>query len=447
MATHVDKDTFLSHLEQSGLLSEEEIQSVLPRLPATNRGRVVARAFVQMGLITKFQAELLLVGRTNGFHLGQYRILDQLGHGGMGRVFKAVHQTMNRTVALKLLAPQLVKTAKARHLFQQEVRAAGQLLHPNIVTAYDANHIGDRHYLVMEFVDGPNLDQLVRQKGPLPVGLACEIIRQGALGLQYAHDMGMVHRDIKPANLLLQRPGKQGGPAVKILDFGLARLHGPDQGPGQDGAVAIGKDRTIMGTPDFLSPEQAQGLEVDIRSDLYSLGCTFYFLLSARVPFPKGTSLEKVNRHKTEEPAPVERDRSDIPPPVAEIVRRLMAKDPAARFQTPNDVAAALAPFAALEIPAWAPPPAAAFPLPDSEPTLPSTGDLVLDKPADSTGALVGTILPDLSATPTSHLGLTPFDIAHADDRRRVRNALILAILFVLGVGGTIGFLLWRLLV
>src|SRR5205814_1338081 len=148
----------------------------------------VARALVEQGQLTKFQAELLLAGRTTGFFLGQYRILEQIGQGGMGRVFKATHQAMNRTVAIKVLAPQHTKTEKARQLFQREVRAAGKLLHPNIVTAYDANENDGRLYLVMEYVDGPNLEQLVRDRGPLPVGLVCEIMRQAALGLQCAHE-------------------------------------------------------------------------------------------------------------------------------------------------------------------------------------------------------------------------------------------------------------------
>ena len=205
---------------------------VMGRLPETPRGRVVARALVEQGLLTKFQAELLLAGSTSGFLLGQYRILDQLGRGGMGRVFKAEHQTMNRVVALKVLSPHLLKTPKAQQMFQREVRAAARLVHPNIVTAYDANQIDDRYFLVMEFVDGPNLDQLVRERGPLPVGQACDFIRQAADGLQYAHELGMVHRDIKPANLLVQRSAGQpptfDRACVKILDFGLARLQSRD---------------------------------------------------------------------------------------------------------------------------------------------------------------------------------------------------------------------------
>jgi serine/threonine-protein kinase len=148
MKRHVDRQTFLKYLRRSGLLSEEEFVAVARRLPETDRGRVVARALVDWGLLTKFQAELLLIGRTEGFTLGQYRVLEQIGGGGMGRVFKARHQTMNRIVALKVLAPQFVKTERARQLFRREVQAAGRLVHRNIVTAYDANEVDGRHYLV-----------------------------------------------------------------------------------------------------------------------------------------------------------------------------------------------------------------------------------------------------------------------------------------------------------
>ncbi len=342
--TSVNRQTFLSRVRQSGLMSVQEIRDALPGLPNTDRGKAVARALVEQGRLTKFQAELLLAGRVSGFFLGQYRILEQIGQGGMGRVFKAVHQTMHRTVAIKVLAPQHTRTEKARQLFQREMRAAGQLLHSNIVTAYDANESDGRLYLVMEYVDGPNLEQLVRERGPLPVGLACEIIRQAALGLQCAHEHGMVHRDIKPSNLLLQRPQGASGPCVvKILDFGLARLS--DQlpnVPGVMGSIAVA-DNCVMGTPDYLSPEQSRSVhQVDIRSDLYSLGCTLYFLLTGRVPFPGGNSLDKLIRHGSEEAPPPDVLRPEVPLVVSAVVRRLMTKNPDDRFQKPTDLAAAL---------------------------------------------------------------------------------------------------------
>jgi serine/threonine-protein kinase len=393
--TQIDSQTFLKRVRSSGLVTDGELREAVKDLPETNRGKVVARALVQRGLLTKFQAQLLLANRTTGFFLGQYRILDQLGQGGMGRVYKAMHTSMGRVVALKVLAPQHVKTPKARELFKREVRAAGTLAHPNIVTAYDASFADGRYYLVMEYVDGPNLEQLVRDRGPLPAGLACELARQVALGLQHAHEKGMVHRDVKPSNLLVQTPG--GGPCVvKILDFGLARLHTPAAGLPTDGTI-LTPDNTVMGTPDYLSPEQSRSLhDVDIRSDLYSLGCTLYFLLTGSVPFVGGNTLTKIIRHASEEAVPVEEIRLDVPAAVAALVRKLMAKDPAGRFQTPAEVAAALAPLAAagaVERPALVRAPAPSDP-----------GSSTNLTPMDAVPAVgeVATLPPDLSPTAMS---------------------------------------------
>jgi eukaryotic-like serine/threonine-protein kinase len=422
-ATSISKEEFVHNLRQSGLVSAAQIAPALARVAAGTSGRGTARAFVAAGLLTKFQAELLLAGRTTGFFLGQYTILDQLGQGGMGRVYKAVHKTLDRVVALKMLAPQLVRTPRARALFKRELRAAGQLNHPNIVTAYDANKIDGRHFLVLEYVDGPNLDQLVREHGPLPVGLACEIIRQAALGLECAYGLGMVHRDIKPANLLIERVGKTVAPLVKILDFGLARLHEP---PGQEdaGATIVTKENTVMGTPDYLSPEQARNLNrVDIRADLYSLGCTFYFLLTGRVPYPGGSALQKLLRHSTEEPAPIEQD---VPAAVLAILRRLMAKKPEERFQTPAEVAAAVAPYAVPAVPFWSL---------ESDAAHGSDPDLKALDGSDGAMALVGTLPPDFSPTPLSGDG-----VPAPSDALSARLWLALAISTGI-VGGLIGLL------
>jgi serine/threonine-protein kinase len=342
----MDRETFLELLRESKLLRSREFKDVVRRLPESDRGRVLARTLVDWGLLTRFQAELLLAGRSANFVLGQYRILDLLGQGGMGRVFKALHVRLHRTVALKVLAPQVMQSEKAKRLFQREVRAAGQLLHPNIVTAYDANQVNGRYFLVMEYIDGLNLDQLVLRRGRLPVGLACDLVRQTAVGLQYAFERGMVHRDIKPANLLAQRGPTRNAPyTLKILDFGLARLQDADSPQGA-GTIQTSQ-HVVLGTPDFLSPEQAFDMhEVDIRSDLYSLGCTLYFLLTGQVPFPGGSKVDKVVRHGNALATPVESFRPDIPPQVVAIVRRLMAKEKAARYQTPAQVAAAIDPFA-----------------------------------------------------------------------------------------------------
>jgi eukaryotic-like serine/threonine-protein kinase len=347
----MDAETFLAFVQVSRLVDPEKLSKAIQRMPVSDRARTVARYLVEQSLLTKFQAERLLIGRTEGFHLGQYQILDQLGKGGMGRVYKAEHRTMGRVVALKILSSTLVKTERARQLFEREVRAAAKLNHPNIVTAFDANQIGDRCYLVMEFVDGPNMQDLVKRHGPLPVTQACDFIRQAAIGLQSAHDLGMVHRDIKPANLLVQKNTSKataGSYVVKILDFGLARLHAPGEEGDHSGQDSILTNKqTVMGTPDYLPPEQARCLHLtDHRSDLYSLGCTFYYLLSGRVPFPGGTTLEKMLKQTSDEPEPLESLRPDVPAGVVAVVRKLMAKDPAHRFQSATELARALSEFA-----------------------------------------------------------------------------------------------------
>lgn len=436
MPAAADRDQFLKHLKDSGLIPQRDWRRVVEALPKTDRGRVAARALVELGVLTKFQAELLLVGKTSGFFLGQYKILDAIGQGGMGRVFKALHQTMNRTVALKVLTPQLVSTSKAQKLFKREVRAAAQLQHPHIVTAYDANQVHGRHYLVLEYVDGPNLHQLVQKQGPIPVPLACEMIRQAALGLQHAHERGMVHRDIKPANLLVQKPTPSQPFLVKILDFGLARLHERD-GDGKKNTI-LNKDNTILGTPDFLSPEQSRNLnQVDIRSDLYSLGCTFYYLLTAEVPYPGGATLEKLYRHNTEPPVPLETYRQDVPDEVAAILDRMMAKKPEDRFQTPLAVAEALAPYSQTGSLRWR----SRDPQDASEPHTPppSSRNDAFGKTSPASD-LPGTLPPNAALTPMS--GDTSAFPWVDDLKSHFRWGMLLGMLGI-GLGIGIGLTMW----
>lgn len=335
-----DRTALLDALRASGLLTVAQLTRAIAALPHTvESASQAARFLVGAGFLTTFQADRLLAGRTDGFVLGQYVIQEPVGRGAMGRVFRATHRAMNRSVAIKVLDPELTRTAAARQAFSREVKAAARLNHPNIVTAYDANEVGDRSYLVLEFVDGPTLEALVRQNGPLPVAHACEFVRQAAWGLQHAHESGMVHRDVKPANLLVARPSKP-APAcvVKIADFGIARLAPTDSagGPG------------FVGTPDYVAPEQAADPEkADHRADLYGLGCVFYFLLTGQPPFASLSRTETLRRHRSEAPVRIERVRPDVPPAVAAIVHRLLAKDPAARFGSAAELAAHLEHLAA----------------------------------------------------------------------------------------------------
>jgi serine/threonine protein kinase len=287
----------------------------------------------------------------------RYRVVALLGVGGMGSVYKAEHLLMERAVALKVINRGLLDNPATVERFRREVKAAARLAHPNIVTAYDAEQAGDLHVLVMEYVEGRTLARLVAEKGPLPVREACEYVRQAALGLQHAFEKGMVHRDIKPANLMLTPSGQ-----VKVLDFGLARFaleSGPPlasavQGTAGGAEAGVGPSGSltqvgmVMGTPDYIAPEQAADAHTaDVRADIYSLGCTLYDLLAGHAPFPEGTAVQKVLAHARERPRPLTEVRKNVPAPLARVVERMMAKDPARRYQTPAEVAQALAPFAA----------------------------------------------------------------------------------------------------
>ena len=265
----------------------------------------------------------------------RYRILDLLGIGGMGAVYLAEHRLMNRLVALKTMRKSLLKNPTAVEQFRIEATAAARLSHPNIVAAFDADQAGDTHFLVLEFVPGERFDRIVDRLGPLPIAEACEAVRQAALGLEHARENGMVHRDIKPQNLLRTPDG-----IVKILDFGLATFAREAQRQPESGASAPAVAGPITGTPDFIAPEQAVDPgSADIRSDIYSLGGTFRFLLTGKPPFPEKKVADKIDGHLRRNPEPIESLRPDVPPAVLRIVDRMLARDPQRRYATPAEVA------------------------------------------------------------------------------------------------------------
>lgn len=270
-----------------------------------------------------------------------YEILRQIGEGGMGAVYKARHVHMDRVVALKVILKERLSDPETLARFKREARAAAKLMHPNIVAVYDSGQTGDTHFIVMEYVDGIDLSDLVRESGKLPIDDACACIRQAALGLQHAHEKGLVHRDIKPSNLLRTVDG-----VVKILDMGLARL---ENGGGPQ-HLSLTQKGTMMGTPAYIAPEQAlDSKTADVRADVYSLGCTLYHLLTGRPPFPDGSLAEILLKHQLAEPEPIEQLRPDAPRELGDIVRKMMAKRPADRYQTPGEVAQALKEFSASE--------------------------------------------------------------------------------------------------
>jgi serine/threonine protein kinase len=286
-----------------------------------------------------------------------YELLGEVGRGGMGVVYEARHLESGRTVALKIIRKERLTHPESVLRFRRESQAAARLSHPNVVLVYESDRAGDLHYLAMEFVEGITLQRLVEQYGPLPVAQACEWIRQAALGLQHAQEQMLVHRDIKPSNLMLALPrsgaivpGRKSGPAlaswegavVKILDMGVARLYQAG-GSLEESLTTLTQDGAVVGTPDYIAPEQLEDAhQADIRADLYSLGCTFYYLLTGRVPFPGGTLVQKMDKQRWETPPSVDQLRREVPGSVAAVVRKLMAKRPADRFQTPAELATAL---------------------------------------------------------------------------------------------------------
>jgi serine/threonine-protein kinase len=265
----------------------------------------------------------------------------------MGVVYRAEHKLMGRVVALKVVGRRYTANPAVVERFRREVRAASRLDHPNIVKAHDADEANGLHFLVMEYVEGLSLDRMVARRGPLPVSTACLCVRLAALGLQHAHERGLVHRDIKPHNLMVTRKGQ-----VKVLDFGLARFGAEVDLPLRADAPgypnqAVTTPSLVLGTPDYLSPEQAKNAHaVDIRADIYSLGCVLYFLLTGKAPFAKfAGGIEKMLAHVEDDPEPVRTVRPEVPEGVADVLRKMMAKDPARRFATPAEVARALNPF------------------------------------------------------------------------------------------------------
>ncbi len=281
----------------------------------------------------------------------RYAVRELVGIGGMGAVYRASHRLMNREVAVKVIRPEILNRAGAAKRFHREVQAAARLAHPNIVTAYDAEQFENQHLLVMEFVEGRNLAEVVQQRGPLSMIDACDYIRQAALGLQHAHEQGMVHRDIKPHNLMLTSDDQ-----VKILDFGLASLVADDvideladeYTDTASTSAFLTKASTMIGTPDYIAPEQvADARSADIRADIYGLGCTLYFLLSGRPPFTDGSAMDRIHAHCQRQPQSIGELRKNIPAKLAVVLEKMMAKEPDQRYQTPAELVAVLTPLIA----------------------------------------------------------------------------------------------------
>jgi serine/threonine protein kinase len=326
----------------SGLVTQEQIDRAIAAIrsgpqelptPLEDIGDAELGArLVETRVLTPYQADQLKAGRTK-LSLGPYTITDWIGQGGMGQVFKAVHKMLGRECAIKVL-PLDKSTPEAIDSFMREMRTQALLDHPNLVRAYDAGHDGNVHYLVTEYVPGTDLRQLVRRQGALTMQQAAQVISQAARGLDYAHQRGLIHRDVKPGNILVTPDG-----VAKVSDLGLSGfMHelGTDPRAGK-----------IVGTADYLSPEQIRNpVEITAVSDIYSLGCTLYYAISGKVPFPGGTTRDKARRHMEETPWHPRRFNSEISEEFVEVIADMMEKDPRARVQSAADVAARLEPWA-----------------------------------------------------------------------------------------------------
>lgn len=398
--TVVPMERFLQCLQRSELIAAEHLSRVLTELEAqgklNDQPQALAVSLIQRGLLSKFQAQQLLQGKSRGFIIGsKYKMLELLGQGGMGAVYLCEQITLRRLVAVKILpAAELAKDPALLERFYREARAVAALTHPNLVRAYDIDREGQLHFLVMEFIDGINLHDLVAKAGPLNSVQAAHFIAQAAAGLQRAHEAGWVHRDIKPGNLLLDRSG-----VIKVLDLGLARLRN-SQG---DQLTQKYDDQATMGTADYLSPEQAlHASDVDIRSDLYSLGGTFYFLLAGRAPFfDMPTVPQKLLAHQMKEPTSLLELRPDMPRELNAVIKKLMRKQPDDRFQTPAELIEALKPWTrqTLELP-----PAEVMP------KWPPIVRQLLGNRSEVSGPASATLTPTVTeaGSPTSPISVTP---------------------------------------
>ncbi len=341
MPAPVTVDEFLDLVPKAGVMEPERLQTyvrglqsagTLPGAPSQ-----VCDRMVRDGLLTQFQAQQLLLGKYLGFTIGNYQILELLGSGGMSAVYLCRHRELNHRVAVKVLPKALAKDPTLLKRFYREARVSAALQHENIVRGFEADNERNQHFLVMEYVEGSSLQEIVRNRGPMSLLRAAHYIRQAATGLQYAHEQGMVHRDIKPANLLVDRNG-----TVKILDMGLSRFYQED-----DSILT----RDVLGTLDYLAPEQARDSHtVDIRADIYSLGATFYFLLTGHAPF-QGRMDPQAIAQQVAGPPSIRTLRREVPEEVAEIIARMMAADPDQRYQDPIDVARALSTWTKTPIP------------------------------------------------------------------------------------------------
>lgn len=335
----------LDWLGKNLFLPAAQVDELRPLLSTFADGHALGKELIRRNWLSPYQVNQILQGQGESLIVGANRLLERIGEGAMGQVFKAWNTRLGRMVAVKMVHKEYVDNAKAMGRFEREIQTASQLDHPNIVLVRDAGNADGRPFLVMDFITGINLWQHVKQRGPLPTAEAVGYARQAALGLQHAHERGVVHRDIKPGNLMLVRneapTAADVGDQVKILDFGLSRFDSETRNAGR-----LTHAGNIIGTVDYIAPEQAQDARTaDIRADLYSLGCTLYYLLTGKPPFPGESVVEKVTARTSGDPPSVRAVRADIPAGLDAVLQRLMARQPDQRYASPKEAAQALLPF------------------------------------------------------------------------------------------------------
>ena len=347
MASPATSEAFLDSVREARVISSGRLDAYLKRVAASDlpeTPRLLADKLIEDGLLTKYHATLLLKGRTDGFLIGPYRILERLGFGATSNVYLCEHRATHARVAVKVMLNLKAEDPVALKRFYREARASAKLDHRNIVRVRDIDWEEQTHYMVMDYVDGTSIQDIVKQFGPLEIHRAAHYIRQAAEGLQFAHEGGLVHRDIKPGNLLIDREG-----TVKILDMGLARFI-------QDDGDALTQGGEVLGSPEYFAPEQAaDSHNVDIRADIYALGATFYFMLAGKPPYnEEKNNAKKVLAKETRPPKPIQSFRPEISEKLAAVLNMMMERKPDDRYATPADVAEALEPWTRTPI---APPP------------------------------------------------------------------------------------------
>lgn len=332
----VTSERFLELVERSKLVDAEQIAALTQSLREEHGGELpedpveVSKAMERAKMITRWHTEKLLQGKYRGFFLGKHKLLGHLGSGGMSTVYLAEHLIMHHRRAVKVMPKSKLGNNSYLRRFQQEAKAIAALNHPNIVRAFDVDNEGDTHFIVMEYVEGADIQTLVKRNGPLPFDQAADFARQAALGLQHAHDRGLIHRDVKPANLLVDKNN-----VVKVLDLGLA-LYADES----ESSLTMEHNDKVLGTADYLAPEQAlNSHSVDFRADIYALGCTLYYMLTGHAPFPEGSIAQRIAKHQKMMPEEIKKDRPDCPGQLDGICVKMMQKDPRFRYASCQQVA------------------------------------------------------------------------------------------------------------